>query len=226
MTRTKKNQANKANTRKIVDGPVRNIKRTKNKLLLAVGKLFSNEGYTGLNIKRIAEEANLDRKLIYTYFGSLDNLLREYFEQKDFWDPFYNKFISEILNNEKKLGVDDVFTILHGQFDAVLYNKEFQKTIHWEISEKSDIMRKIADERELIGKRLFQLTEDHFKQSNVDFPAAMALQIAGIYYLGLHAKINGSTFCGIDINTSDGRSRIENSIKTIIEDLYEKGEKK
>lgn len=77
-------------------------------------------------------------------------------------------------------------------------------------------MRRNAEGPELIGKRLFELTEDRFKDSKVDFPASLALQVAGIYYLGLHAKINGSTFCGVDINTSEGRPRVENALRSVL----------
>lgn len=119
MARPKKTDSGTHKARKVVDGPVRNIEWTKNKILIAVGKLFSKEGSTGLNVRGIAEEAEVSTNLIYFYFGSLDNLLKTYFGQKDFWDPFYNKLISDILANKKSLRVDDVFAILHGQFEAV-----------------------------------------------------------------------------------------------------------
>lgn len=155
MAQSSKIDSARRKARKVVDGPVRNMERTKRKILITVGKLFSKEGYTGLNVKRIAEEAKVSTDLIYCYFESLDNLLKTYFGQKDFWDPFYNKLISDILTNGKSLGVEDIFAILHGQFDAILYIKEFERAIHWEISENTEIMRRIADEREAIGKRLF-----------------------------------------------------------------------
>jgi len=220
MAKPRSEQPITKKVRKVVDGHIKSAEKTKKKILLSVGKLFSKEGYTGLNVTRIAGEADINPRMVYHYFGSLDNLLRIYFGEKDFWDPFYNKLIADLLTNNKPLNADDIFAILHGQFDAILYNKEFQRAIHWEISEKSDVMRKISDEREHVGKRLFEQTEDRFKNTDIDLPASLALQIAGIYYLGLHAKINGSTFCGIDINTGEGRSRVENALKKIIEDLY------
>lgn len=226
MSETKAAKVEEGRTRKITDGPVRNKERTKAKFLVAVGEIFSKEGYTGLNAKKIAEAARVDRKLLYLYFGSLDNLLKSYFSQKDFWDPTYNKFISEILEQDRRLRELDIFTILKGQFDNILYNKEFQKAIHWEISEKSDIMRKISDEREMVGQKLFHLMGDYFDGTDVDLPATLALQIGGIYYIALHSKINGSTFCGIDINTSDGRLRIENALKQIVSDLFRKRKRK
>lgn len=226
MLREKKAKSVAKKIRKVPNGPVRNKERTKQKFLAAVGKIFSKNGYTGLNVKKISEVAKVDRKLLYLYFGSLDNLLEVYFSKKDFWDPSYNQFLSTILEDRKSIGEQDIFTILKGQLEDILHNEEFQKAIHWEISEKSDIMRKVSDEREAVGQRLFQLTEDRFKGIDVDIAATLALQVGGIYYISLHSKINGSTFCGIDINTSEGKLRIEAALKQIVANLFRKRKKK
>ena len=209
--------------RKSPDGPLRNKERTKRKILAAVGKIFSKEGHKSLNIKKISEVAGIDRKMIYTYFGSLEGLLNTYFIQKDFWTPFHNEFISKLLEGNKSIMGKDIFTILKAQFDAVMDNKQFEKAIHWEISEKSQIMRKVSDEREQVGQKLFMLMQDCFKNTTVDVPGTLALQIGGIYYIALHSKINGSTFCGIDVNTTQGRLRIERVLKQNISDLFKKG---
>ena len=66
----------------------------------------------------------------------------------------------------------------------------------------------------------------NFEKAPVDLRARLALMIGGIYYLSLHAKANGSTFCGIDLNESEGQERIENEIRNIIFEAYEKAENK
>lgn len=222
MARPKKDARIIKNKRKPTEGPIRNIERTKDKLLLAVGKIVCSKGYKGLTVNNIAATAGVDRMLIYTYFGSRNGLIETYITRKDFWDPFYNKFLADLLEANKALSAEDIITILHGQLEAILYDREFHSAIHLEISEKTDIMRKVSDNREILGQKLFKLTEDRFKDTEVDLQAALAVQIAGIYYLGLHAKMNGSDFCGIDINTGDGRLRIENYLKMLINDLYKK----
>lgn len=40
----------KRKPRKTVDGPIRNRESTKSKILIARGKLFSKDDYTGLNV--------------------------------------------------------------------------------------------------------------------------------------------------------------------------------
>lgn len=211
--------------RKVPDGPIRNKERTRQKLIQAVGKLFVKEGHTGLNAVKIASIAKVDRKLIYLYFGSLTNLIECYFKETDFWSLSYNQYISELLANQKPLGQREITTILKGQFENIIRNKAFQKSIQWEISEKSRLMRNVADAREQLGNQLFCLTEKYFDKGDVDLRAILALQIAGIYYLGLHAKVNGSTFCGIDINREEGRKRIEDALEQVVNDAYRSGKK-
>lgn len=226
MARPKKAIVTKKKSRKQVEGPIRSIERTKEKLILAVAKIFSKKGYEGLTVSHIAETAGVDKSLIYTYFGLRDALIEQYINEKDFWDPFYNKYLAELLNANRPLGSEDIITILKGQLEAILYDREFQGAIHWEICQKTEVMRKVSDNREQLGRELFKLTEERFNNTEVDLQASLAVQIAGIYYLGLHAKINGSKFCGIDVYSSEGRLRIENYIKQHISDLYKKRKKR
>lgn len=209
--------------RKVPDGPVRNKERTKQKLIKAVGKVFIKEGHAGLNAVKIASAAKVDRKLIYLYFGSTDNLIDRYFKENDFWTSSLNEDIGQLLSEQGQLTKNDILDILLGQLGSVMTNKAFLKSIQWEICEKSRLMRKIADERERIGEALFGLTGDG---SPADLRAILALQIAGIYYLALHAKVNGSTFCGIDINEPAGLQRIEKALEMILDNAYRKGKEK
>lgn len=94
--------------------------------------------------------------------------------------------------------------------------KNYKKILLWELSEDFDIMKKVAREREILGEELFSLLKNK-PNSNVDLQAILAVQIAGLYYLSIHAKSNGSLFCGIDINTPEGRQRIINSMENIID---------
>ena len=70
--------------RKVTDGPVRNKERTKENLISALGEILKKDGFSGLNISRVAEKAKVDRRLIYDYFGSLEGLVEEYLNTNDY----------------------------------------------------------------------------------------------------------------------------------------------
>ncbi|MBV7441440.1 TetR/AcrR family transcriptional regulator [Weeksellaceae bacterium TAE3-ERU29] len=202
--------------RKVSSGPIREKARTMDRIVQAFGRLFKREGHAGISSSAVARESNYNRSLINRYFGDLDGLVETYIKQTDFWGDT-NPVLKDILSNEKTIeDKKDIQDLLQNLFSEMLDNKELQNLILWEISEESDIMKKVARDREAMGENLFSKLENANKE-DVDIRALLALQIAGIYYLALHSKVNGSTFCGIDINTSEGQSRINNALSKITE---------
>lgn len=204
--------------RKVTAGPIREKARTMDKLIAAVGKVIKKHGYPGLTIANIASESGLDRKLVYTYFGTLDNLIEVYITRQDYWKSKANQQIESLLQAET-LSKLAMVNLLQGQFDQVLNDKTLQRIIHWELGVKSKPLRKLADAREEIGEHLLKKFEATYPNKDVDIRALLAIQTAGLYYLALHAKSNGSTFCGIDLNTEEGKNRIRKSVETTLEHL-------
>lgn len=208
----------KKKSRKVTDGPIRNKERTKERIIKALEKVFKEKGYNALTNANISKEANVNHTLIRKYFGSLENLIEEYIKRKDFWQISSNERISNVIQHNKELTKFDIVFLLSDLFQKVHTDVEIQKILLWELSEKSDVMKKVADERESLGEQLFSLIDnDNNKESKFDLRAILALQIAGLYYLSLHAKSNGSLFCGVDVNTIKGRQRIINSMESIVD---------
>lgn len=208
--------------RKILSGPVRDKARTKARMIAAVGKVLQKKGYAGLSAPNVALECGLDKKLVWTYFGGLDNLVEEYILQRDFWKHSAKGYIEDLLKEPENIGKEDIVSILKNQLNTVYKDKTLQKIIHWELGEKNKMLRKIADKREELGEGIFSLIMPDFEKANIDLRARLALIIGGIYYLSLHGKTNGSTFCGIDINIENERERIENTIQDLIFEAYDK----
>ncbi len=203
-------------TRKVTDGLIRNKQRTKEKIIKATETVFKEKGYTGLTNANITKEAGVNHTLIRKYFGSLENLLEEYVKQKDFWQLLNNERINELIKQKRETTKFDIVLLLNALFDKVFHSEELQKILIWELSENSEIMKKVAREREVLGEELFSLLDNN-KDTKFDLRAMLAVQIAGLYYLSIHAKSNGSLFCGIDLNTPEGRQRIINSMESVID---------
>jgi len=210
--------------RKRPQGEIRDKERTKLKLLNAVGEIIRQEGYKGLGVNKIAHVAGVNKKLIYRYFDSVDNLIEQYVRRKDYWVSFVDKL--EIAESSKEdYGRGALSDLLGKQLDFFFIEEELQQILLWEISEKSTLMREIAETRERFGSELFTFSDALFKDTPVDLRSLAALQVAGIYYLVLHAKNNGSTFCEIDINTEEGRNRIKKAIEQITNWAFEEAKK-
>ena len=226
MQKSDKDKTKKAppkKTRKTHSGPIRDKSRTKQCLVNAVGKVIKKKGYAALSGPNIAKEAKVHKKLIWTYFGGVDNLVEEYLQQKDFWRVAEKEIVQDLLETPETIGKDEIYTLLESQFKSLLDDELLRKIIHWELEGENKVLRKIADQREEVGEQLFKIIEpDFFNLVRVDLRATLALQIGGIYYLALHAKSNGSTFCGIDVNEKVGEKRILNALKEIIFHVYNK----
>lgn len=200
----------------------KNKELTKERLINAVGELLIDEGYSSLKINKIAKKAGVDKKLIYRYFGNVESLIQAYLRKKDFWMdrvPDIEEQAEAIRSDSGKILAGE---ILQNQLKYFYDNTEMQRIILWEISEKNALLKGMAETRENLGSELFKVTDNHFKGSSVNLRAIEALLVSGIYYLVLHAKTNGSTFCEIDINDPNGREEINIAARQIIDWAYEK----
>lgn len=207
---------NKPNERKRTSGAIRDKDRTKNKMIQAVGKVLLKKGYTGLNASTIAKEAEVDKRLVWTYFGGLDPLVEEYISRRNFWKFTATDSINDLLGTNNGIKKEQVSDLLKSQFEALLYDNVLQRIIHWELSENKSFLRNISNQREAIGEELFKHIAHQFNNETKQIRAITALLIGGIYYLALHGKVNGSLFCGLDINKEEDKLLINKTIEEII----------
>ncbi len=205
--------------RKVVQGPIRDKEKTKQKLLAAVGKILRVKGYSGLKVSKIAAVAGFDKKLIYEYFGSTEKLIDEYIRSQDYWSKINEGIEVDLSDGGQELSKLAVLN----QFESLKKNKELQKIILWELSESKPILRKLVDQREEAGGMLFEhITDPHFGEKATRFRAIMALIISGAYYLNLYTGYNANKFNGIDLKTDEGRDEIEKAIVELIDFAYQK----
>lgn len=218
---------NAKNNRKRYSGAIRDKARTKNKLIDAVGKVLEKEGYVGLkNAKTIANAAGVDKRLIWTYFDGVDNLIEEYINKNEFWkEGLSNDLFEDNAIETKTLDTSKIFLMLKEYFEKFSQDIALQKLITWEISEEHEMLRKVADRREALGEQLFSLVDSKFSESDVHIRSVIALLLGGTYYLNLHAKTNGSLFCGIDINSEEGKNAILKAMQFIINTSFSQVDK-
>lgn len=168
----------------------------------------------------------MDKRLVWTYFDGVENLVEEYIKKNEFWQSgLTNNTFNNLITKEEDLDKDKAFFLLKTHFEKFSNDLALQKLITWEISEENEMLRKIANRREELGEQIFSLIDNKFSNLGVDIRAIVAILLGGTYYLNLHAKTNGSLFCGIDLNTEEGKNRILNTIEFIINTSFDKLEK-
>ncbi len=207
--------------RKVTDGPVRNKERTKANLVNSLGKILKKQGFAGLSIKSVADEAKVDRRLIYDYFGGLEGLVKEYLNTKDYWKIKSDDVEGIIQYARQDAGKSLAYGVLEDQFDSLIGNEEMRRIITWGLSEKSPILKELDLKRENIGELVLrEIFDQHFAKSDKNFRAMYALLMGGVYYLTLHAKMQENTFCGIDIQQSNGQEEIKKALKQLLDLIY------
>lgn len=191
-----------------------------NKLIQAVGVVLEKEGYTGLSIANIAHAAGVDRKLITVYFGSVNHLIETYIKGKDYWIGITESVEARLQGYEDASTRVYLETMILEQMAHFSKNEEMQKVVTWQISEQSDIMSHVTQERERISSMFFPIADKELAGRAVDLRAVSSILISAIYYLVLHAKYTDSTVCEIDIRTEEGMARIQEAVKFILKATY------
>lgn len=211
-------------SRKAYNGSKHSKERSMEKLIDAVGTIIRTQGYTGLSAYNIGKIAGVNRNLINHHFGSLDSLIETYVRKKDYWVEAAGN-ASELMEESKETNTCKILeTLLVNQLDYFYKDDEMQKIVLWQLSQRSNIMFEIAEERERMGKTFFNQADPFFHNTNVDLHGVAALLVGGIYYMVLHAKNNDSLFCEIDVNSEDGLKRIKQAIHDILSDTYKRAE--
>lgn len=207
-------------SRKTYKGEKNDKERTMGKLLLAVGHVLEEKGYTGLTISNIAKKAGVDRKLVVLYFGSLDNLVETYIKGKDYWISGMVAATAHFSKSPMEGSKGIIESLIISQMDNFMSNSEMQKALLWQISEKSNVMSQISREREKMSTFFFALADRELADKNVDIRAISGILVAAVYYLVLHSENTDSTVCEIDVKTTEGMDRIRAAIKQILAWTY------
>lgn len=201
----------------------RDPEATKQVLVDAVGKILAERGHQGLGVNKVANLAGVSKKMIYWYFTSYNSLLKTYIKGRDFWKPVFERFGSAKKPNTKEMPgyISDIF---QEQFNCFYNNPELQKMILWQVSESHPLLREISQEREAQAEPIAKLTDEHFKDSEVNFRAVLALMLGGIYYVVWHASTSNSKICGIDINEERDRLALQKAIRQVIDAVWTSAE--
>lgn len=203
------------------NGEIRNVERTKRKLIDAVGEIIRTKGYTGLGQNAIARAAGCAPINITRYFGKVDDLIETYIKGKDYWMS-----LGQLAEKTLELHPDDdgktlATVVLNNLLDYFNSDPEMQNVVLWQFGQSNPIMEAVCEARESLGSAQFQYTDLYFKDTTVDLRALVAIAIGGIYSLVLHSKHMKSLFCEIDINTDAGINRIKSALEFIINCAYD-----
>lgn len=201
------------------DGKRVRIRRTKATITENIRKAavesVLKRGFSGSLVSEIIKKAKIEPVVFYNRYQNLEEFFSEFVKGYDYW-------FSDVAKEANKLETphDQFIALIEGIQECMIEKSVMQELIRWEIAVDNDITKRTASIREMFTLPLAEKYDDLFKNSGIDFVAIATIIVSGLYYLYLHK--DRSTFCNIDMNTEEGRSRVNQAIKFLSELLFSK----
>ena len=201
------------------DGKRVRIRRTKATITENIRKAavesVLKRGFSGSLVSEIIKKAKIEPVVFYNRYQNLEEFFSEFVKGYDYWS-------SDVANEPNKLQTphDQFIALIEGLQECMIEKSVMLELIRWEIAVDNDITKRTASIREMFTLPLAEKYDDLFKNSGIDFVAIATIIVSGLYYLYLHK--DRSTFCNIDMNTEEGRNRVNQAIKFLSELLFSK----
>lgn len=201
------------------DGKRVRIRRTKATITENIRKAavesVLKRGFSGSLVSEIIKKAKIEPVVFYNRYQNLEEFFSEFVKGYDYW-------FSDVAKEANKLETphDQFIALIEGLQECMIEKSVMLELIRWEIAVDNDITKRTASIREMFTLPLAEKYDDLFKNSGIDFVAIAIIIVSGLYYLYLHK--DRSTFCNIDMNTEEGRNRVNQAIKFLSELLFSK----
>jgi AcrR family transcriptional regulator len=190
----------------------RNRQTTEGDLLEAVGTLLTRDGFASLGVNAVAREAGVDKVLIYRYFNGMPGLLRAFAESDVFW-PSIEEIIGEGSSDLRTMATSERWATGLVRYARALRTRPVtREVLAWEQVEKNELTEILRLQREEWFDELLRLFPDD--DLGPDSVATALVISSSIHYLIARSRLHAD-FNGLDIDTADGWSRIEEIVYTL-----------
>jgi len=194
----------------------RNAVTVKMDIIDAVGTVLKKYGFLKLGISIVADEAKVDKTVIYRNFGDFDKVLEAYIEKQDFWLLALKEHGEKEIQNKRGF----MKQLLTEQFDAIYKSKELQEILVWGLSERKGYVSTIALKREILSQGINDQYQPLLNKIGLNFNAFSALLVTGVYYVILNK--DQSTICDIDINKKAEKEEFLKLMYWLIDLVFDK----
>lgn len=195
------------------------IRRTKANITEDIRKaaveIVIKHGFSNSLVSEIIKKAKIEPAVFYHRYQNLEEFFSEFVKGYDYW---FSDVAKEA--NKQETPYNQFIALIEGLQKSMIEKSVMQELVRWEIAENNDITKRTASIREMFTLPLAEKYDNLFKDSGIDFVAIATIIISGLYYLYLHKDL--SAFCNIDMNTKEGRDRINQAIKFLSEPLFNK----
>lgn len=196
------------------------VRRTQEELnydvMSAVGALVCEKGYMRITLMDIARTAHADPNVLLRNYGSLEELLDRHAHSVDYWmRTLLDRPELSVKGGREEL--KNLFCLLPA---FAFENESFRRLLQWELADDNLVTRRIARAREFHFKEVIEHYKTLFDKSGIPFDVLGGLIVAGTYALIVRRK--RSTFLGVDYDNAATWPRISDTIRKLIDLLFER----
>lgn len=198
----------------------RDREATKARLLQAVEAVIAEQGFGALGVNAIARRADVDKVLIYRYFGGLAGLLSAYAEEGDFWWQVDDLLAEPLPGADEADGLPRCLNIIFARHAAFLRAHPVTlEVIAWEIAQRNELTEALESVRESRSQEMMRRLAARFGLDVGEFLASVgpmfALLGAAANYLAARGR-RLRIFNGIDLQSDEGWRTLERSAARMI----------
>ncbi|MEZ5824799.1 MAG: TetR/AcrR family transcriptional regulator [Geminicoccaceae bacterium] len=187
---------------------VRDAEATRRRILEAAKIEFADKGLAGARVDRIAERADINKRMLYVYFGNKDDLFLAVLEEA----------YADIRAAERELDLEHLGArealcrLVRFTWDYYVANPEFLRLINSENLHRAVHLRRSERIREMhspfirmIGDLLERGAREGVFRSGVD-PNQLYISIAALGYYYLTNRFTLSVIYGRDLGSDEARA--------------------
>ena len=122
---------------------VRDSNKSKEDILIAAEEEFSSKGFYGTRVDKVAKKANINKRMIYEYFGNKEDLYKVVLARS------YGRLakMEMVLLSKKISAVDAIKQIIRLYFEFLKNNPSYVNLIMWENLNEGKYMDEIEFEK-------------------------------------------------------------------------------
>lgn len=203
-------------TEKRVAKDKRDRKATEASIVNAFERVLVRDGIQGLGVNAVAQEAGVNKVLIYRYFGDFQGLARHWATKSSFW-PTELELIGNDPEAFAKLDVQErVVDVIGHYMKAIRSRPRTVEVFAGELINSNPTTQALSDAMARPGKGV----EDHIKLDSAD--KDMATRVWNIVFLvsaltGFFTirERNNPTFLGFDLTEDESWEFIEKTIQQV-----------
>jgi AcrR family transcriptional regulator len=188
--------------------------RTEAKLQAAVGTVLLKGGFGALSPTAVAQEAGVDKMLIYRYFDGTDGLIASVTNGPDFF-PGFDEICGGDPQRLRAMPLPERTAAVLETYTRLLRARPLAlELMVWELVERNQFTAIMETAREAVGLRLTREIFDDIGDPELT-GAILAILSAGLTYLALRQR-KITWFNSINLRSDEGWEQIQRGVRSMV----------